>query len=390
MEMGTVNELEQFINRCPLILTACENNNTFPTIAGETDKMKRRFYLDNIRSLTILLVVLYHVFYMFNGVEGCRVIGPFSDFQIQDSVQYLLYPWFMVILFIISGMCAAYYLGGHTAKEFVRERTRKLLVPSTVGLVVFQWIQGVINARIYNIAGTMDTSVPKSVSVAIIILSGCGVLWFVQVLWLFSMLLPPVVRIDKGRLYSAAAKTPVWLIVLLAVPFWASAQVLNTPVVAVYRFGIYGFAFFAGYFLFSHEEVTDRLTKYWLPLTVVSVVLGVLYTVLHFGKNYAVAPCVNCPLACAYSWFACLSVLALGKKFLDRDGRFWSFINRNSWGIYIFHYLGASSSALLLRGSAVPPFAQYILCLLASLFASFFLFHLISRIPILRWCVLGM
>lgn len=105
----------------------------------------RRHYLDNIRWITVGLVVLYHVIFMYNGVVMAGVIGPFWEIQYQDAVQYLLYPWFMVLLFLVSGMCARYYLEGHTDREFLAGRTRKLLVPSTIGLFVFWWIQGYFN-----------------------------------------------------------------------------------------------------------------------------------------------------------------------------------------------------------------------------------------------------
>ena len=59
----------------------------------------RRHYLDNIRWITVGLVVLYHVIFMYNGVVTAGVIGPFWEIQYQDAVQYLLYPWFMVLLF---------------------------------------------------------------------------------------------------------------------------------------------------------------------------------------------------------------------------------------------------------------------------------------------------
>ena len=36
--------------------------------------MKRKYYIDNIRSLTILLVIIYHAFYLFNGVGIPTVI----------------------------------------------------------------------------------------------------------------------------------------------------------------------------------------------------------------------------------------------------------------------------------------------------------------------------
>lgn len=99
----------------------------------------RKHYLDNIRWGTILLVVLYHVLYMFNGVMTDGVVGSVTDFHGQDVLQYILYPWFMVILFIVSGMCSRYYLEQHSVREFFRARTRKLLVPSTIGLFVLGW-----------------------------------------------------------------------------------------------------------------------------------------------------------------------------------------------------------------------------------------------------------
>ena len=50
----------------------------------------RRHYLDNIRWITVGLVVLYHVIFMYNGVVTTGVIGPFWEVQYQDAVQYLL------------------------------------------------------------------------------------------------------------------------------------------------------------------------------------------------------------------------------------------------------------------------------------------------------------
>lgn len=47
----------------------------------------RKLYLDNIRWMTVVLVVIYHVVYMFNGVQPFGVIGPFREHQLQDSRQ---------------------------------------------------------------------------------------------------------------------------------------------------------------------------------------------------------------------------------------------------------------------------------------------------------------
>ena len=148
----------------------------------------RRIYLDNIRWITVCIVVIYHVIYMYNGVQLFGVIGPFKEQQLQDAFQYLVYPWMMALLYTVSGMTVRYYMEKHNLKEFIRDKTRKLLVPSTVGLFVFQWILGYYNMKISGAFESFE-SVPGIVRYVIMAISGIGVLWYIQVLWIFSMLL---------------------------------------------------------------------------------------------------------------------------------------------------------------------------------------------------------
>ena len=102
----------------------------------------RRRYIDNIRWTTVVLVVFYHVIFLYSAIEPELGLGPFRPVQYQDAFPYIVYPWFMALLFVVSGISSRLYLESHTGKEYLGSRTRKLLVPSTLGLFVFQWIQG--------------------------------------------------------------------------------------------------------------------------------------------------------------------------------------------------------------------------------------------------------
>lgn len=62
----------------------------------------RKVCLDNIRWITVVLVVIYHVIYILNGVTQRGIIGPLSRHQPQDTYQYIVYPWFMLLLFVVS------------------------------------------------------------------------------------------------------------------------------------------------------------------------------------------------------------------------------------------------------------------------------------------------
>lgn len=350
----------------------------------------RKYYLDNIRWITIILVVIYHVIYMFNGIATAGVIGPFYEKQYQDGIQYILYPWFMVLLFILAGMCSRYYLEVHTIKDFVRSRTRKLLVPSTIGLLVIGWIQGYINMTISNAFDVMPDTIPGFVMYFIMVLSGTGVLWFIQMLWLFSMLLALIRKYEKGRLYALGGKANILTIVLLVIPVYLSGLILNTPVICVYRFGIYGFTFFLGYFVFAHEKVTDHISRFCIPLLAMTILLAILYLQTHYGDNYAVMPTVNCIPAVAYGWSACLAIIGSMKKWGNTMPEFAAFLSKRSFGLYVFHYLPLSAAAYVLCNfTSLPPLSIYLLTALAAFAGSLILYEIISRIPILRWCLLG-
>ncbi len=350
----------------------------------------RKYYLDNIRNITVLLVVVYHAFYIFNGVGVAGGLMPITQHRFQDAILYLLYPWFMVLLFIVSGMCSKYYLEKHTEKEYLKSRTVKLLVPSTLGLFAFHWMQGYINMKISGAFDTIPENIPSPVLYVIEAVSGIGVLWFAQILWLFSLLLILVVKLEKGKLAKFCEKANIIVLILLAVPVWAAAQVLNTPVVTVYRFGIYGLSFFLGYFVFSNESVTDGLKKYCLPLDIAAAVLAVAYTKIYFGQNYAEEPAINSPLAVAFLWFACLGIIGTAKRFFDGESKFTAFLSRKCWGIYVLHYLPLSACAYLLATKTQLNSALiYALVLISGFVFSIVLYEIISRIPILRFLILG-
>ncbi len=350
----------------------------------------RRHYLDNIRWITVALVVFYHVIYIYNGVATFGVVGPFQEKQYQDAVLYILYPWFMLLLFIVAGISSRLFLEKHTVKEFIRSRSRKLLVPSTIGVFVLGWAQGYISMQISNAFEQMPDNIPKVVMYFIMTMSGIGVLWFAQLLWLFSMILAFIKKFEKGKLYSLCSKANIAVVLLLIIPVYLSGLVLNAPVITVYRFGFYGMGFFLGYFVFAHEEVIDRIVKIRFILSAAAVILGAVNLVLNFGKNYAEPPVLNGVITVAYAYIMCLAIFAMAKSYGNKTTKVSSFMSQRSFGLYVFHYLTMSAAAYLLnKYSQTPAILCYLIVLIAAYFGGLLMYEIISRIPIIRWCVLG-
>lgn len=349
----------------------------------------RKTYVDNIRWITVVLVVVYHVIYMFNGSVTAGVIGPFKPVQYQDAIQYFLYPWFMLLLFVVSGMSARYYLNGHSDREFLKTRTKKLLIPSTIGLFVFWWILGYYNMII---AGAFESvwTVPKPILFIIMAVSGTGVLWYIQMLWVFSLFLILIRRIEKDRLYRVCGKVNLPILLCMTPIVWGAAQILNTPMIVVYRFGIYGLGFLLGYFVFSHDAVMERIEKWWLPLAALALGLGIVFVSIFWGEPYAEHQVLDTFLCNAYAWIATFAILSGMKKWGNFENAFSRFMNRKAWGLYLFHYLILAASAWYLHlYTHLSPFSMYLLEGVAAFSGALIMYEMISRIPVLRFLVCG-
>lgn len=357
----------------------------------------RKYYLDNIRWITVVIVIFYHVLYMYNAEGILGGLGKITNLTSQpyDIFMYFVYPWFMPVLFIVAGISSRLFLERHTDKEFVKSRTRKLLVPSTIGLFAFQFIQGYVSMSL----GTAFTDlaaggVPKPVIFLIMVASGSGVLWFVHLLWIYSMILVLLRKIEQGRLLIIGAKTPLWMIALFYIPIWGAAQILNTPIVSVYRVGFYFVFFMLGYYVFSNDEVMEKLKNHAILLIIsgvtVCIIFSILYFVVYGGMNYADKPVNRGPLYAACAYLGSLAMLGGIARFGDFGNSFTKWMSRKSFGLYVFHYLGISSVALFIAKPGILPAAVcYLLSLAAGFVFGYGLYEIISRIPFFRWAVLG-
>jgi hypothetical protein len=295
----------------------------------------------------------------------------------------------MPILFIVSGITSRLYLESHSDREFIRSRTTKLLVPSTIGLFVFQFIQGYINMSLSNALDQMAEA-PWFVKYLIMAISGQGVLWFAQMLWLFSVMLVGVRKLEKDTGWLLGKKVSLPILLLLTGAVWLSAQSGNTPVIVVYRFGLYSTLYFLGYFIFSHQEVMEVVKKNcWLFLAL-ALSLGVGFCFYSFGKNYADEPVYRSVLFTSYSWLGCLAILGGFGRYFDFETSFTRWMSSHSFGLYVFHYLGISAVALFMaKPRLLAPISVYLLSTLAGFAVGYLLPMIITRLPFISWAVLG-
>ena len=374
--------------------------------------MERKHWIDNLRWATVLLVLFYHVIYFYNNKGVFGGIGGFVDDpmkQPQDVVMYILYPWFMMLLFLVAGISSRYALDKMSHKQFIKSRTRKLLVPATIGLFVFQWMTGYFNTQVAALAqgadpfaGIPDT-VPNGIQSFIkyfaYSLSGIGPLWFVQDLWLFSLLVVLVRKLDKtDRFWNRCGRASIPVIILLGVLVWLGSQLLimnPRPESAdglynLYKPLTYFVLFLLGYFVFSHDEVQEKVEKIHLPMLISALVACVALVWTGWGKNNTSPQFLSGWLNCLYAWLMMLALLGCFKAWANKTNPFATYMTKSSFGIYVVHYLVIASLGYMMKVyTNLPPWSMYVILTIAVFTLSPLIYEIIRRIPFVRWCVLG-
>ena len=361
--------------------------------------MKRRyFFIDNLRWVTVALVLIYHVFYNFNALGVFGGIGGFAEQQWQDVVGTILYPWFMTLMFVLAGMSSRYALQYRTTKEFCKERTRKLLVPSTLGLLVFGWVLGLVNMKAAG--GAMPEGMPLPVKFLIGVVSGTGPLWFIQDLYVFSLLLLLVRKVldaDRVGTWLARLSNRGVMYVLVAFFFFLGALAqtqIDEPgtfdgLFNLYRPVYYFGVFLAGYYIFSSERVHAYLAREWMWYGMLAIIWCVWFCVWFYGEDYT-SPGVLQGFTCVtYCWSMTLALLGLFRHRYDCTSPFAQYMTRSSFGLYIVHMTVCTGACLWLKSTTLPVWSIYVLALIATFAGSVVLWEVLRRIPVVRWCVFG-
>lgn len=103
-----------------------------------TSSSERRYDLDWLRALGVLLLIPFHAALIF-------VLDPNAIMYIKDVVNSrvlevavgFVHVWHMPMLFIISGSATYFALGFRSAGRYVRERFLRLFIPLVFGILTF-------------------------------------------------------------------------------------------------------------------------------------------------------------------------------------------------------------------------------------------------------------
>lgn len=341
----------------------------------------RKFYLDNLRSFTILLLFPVHTFMIFNDF-GLKFYVWGGESRFISTLIVLINPWFMPLLFVIAGISARYSLEKRTLKEFCRERVLKLLVPFVAGMVLLVPVQTFYARKFFfgYDGGILENL--KYFFTHVTDFTGYdggftpGQLWFILYLFLISLVSIAFVKwLPYERCQAFVYKMPMWMLAGLFVPVWLFYYLGN---IGGYSLGKNLVLYLLGYYVLAEDKVMERLRTHikWIGAFwgLSELFLGAAYYKYEFYGDLVVN--VVC-------WFGILTLLVLGKEYLHKESRFTKYLKRASFPVYVIHQSVLAALGYYVLKGMNNVFLQVVVIISGTFVLTVLCYEIVRRIPFL-------
>lgn len=300
----------------------------------------RRYYVDNMRWIIILLLVPYHAAMAWN-VWGEPNYIYFESNKIISSIVVFFSPYFMPFMFLIAGISTRYALHKRTVGQYVLERTKKLLIPFAFGTMLIMPLVTYIASKFnYGYQGNLFrhyavffthftdlTGADGGFSV--------GQFWFILYLFLISLIAVGIILLQRKIMHSEDTDIPLMLIFLWGLPLPLFSELLSIGGKSLVE---YTYVFLVGYFIFSNDDVINKIEKLkWIFLCIGITATG--FNVYMFIWSDTQHILLNMTAKYVSEWFMINSLLGIGKRYLNFNGKVSKYMSKRSYTFYIFHFI---------------------------------------------------
>ena len=349
----------------------------------------RKTYLDNLRWVVMLELVLMHVCMAYNS---SRIPYYFTapGLRGMDAVLFLSEPWRQTAFFLAAGMSMRFSWEKHGLGKFLWGRVVRIALPFVVCKLTLIPEQHYMSAIAYGSFQGSFFSYLKTVYLPGFFTSFAGMdaqLWFLRVLLVdtaAAVLL--LLVINRGdRLWRLAGRADARALVLLTLPV---ALMGFTFRVGVYHYyGRYFIVLLLGYLLCSHEEVCQRLQdRLGLFAALFGLLMAYLTAKLLGTCYYSIRSPLDEGLWYAAGWLGALTCLGFFRKYLGGGGRISRYFSGASYFIYLTHQNLLLWVVYGLTFLGLPRGLNYLLATAATTAGSLALYEIVRRIPLLRTC----
>ena len=370
--------------------------------------IQRRYDLDWLRVLGILVVFFYHSTRFFN----------YGDWHVKNAVTYgwvqslegFMEIWMMPLMFLVSGASIFYAMNKPGAGTFFKDKFLRLFVPLLVAMFTYGALQVYLERITHGqFSGSffaflphyfegvyLETGVPGGGNFAFHGLH----MWYVMILFLYSILFYPLFRWWKGNGRGALEK----LGNLLAFP-WTMYLALALPILFVHNwtsdtdweFGAGGWPFLFyiffiiyGFVIVSNERLQSNIRRMrWISLGV-GLVLGAIYVFLNANvDDPVIGPYEDMFADTVYilSSAALLpAFLGLAMQYLTVNTPFLKYAGEAVMGFYILHQTVLLVIGYFVVRWAIPDLAKWMFIFTSSFVVIMVLYeYVVRRFNIIRF-----
>lgn len=372
----------------------------------------RLFFIDNIRLLMIIIVVLVHTSVTYSGIGGWYYIENRS----LDTVSKIIFAmfntfsqaYFMAFLFLIAGyfVPAAYDKKG--LGKFIRDRFIRLGIPVIIYIfIIHPFIEYLLMGILIN------KPVPEFIKYYINyikpfdFLGNTGPLWFALALLIFSIFYAIIrcffkqaIKINNSKKYPSHYS--IILIILLITFLTFIVRIFQPVGVSIMNmqlcfFSQYIVLFIIGILAYRKDWFRNLPYNFgvlWMKMAIgIGLLLWIVIMILGGplqGKEYVILGGLYWQSALYAFWEQlfcagmCLGLIVIFRDKFNYQNRFIKILSENAFGVYVFHAAILITISLLLRNIHLYPPIKFIFVGLTTLLVVFAFSYVIRKISILK------
>lgn len=347
-------------------------------------KTNRIYWMDNLRSIIIFLVVLYHV----GGVYESA--GMWGSFWIVDDPATISWVGIVGIAFDIFIMPAIFFIAGYLtpislerkgAAGFVKGKFKRLMLP---------WLLAVLTLiPLYKVIFLYSRDLPQEHWTTYFYFNNPNSqnwLWFLPLLFVFNLLylLLTKLNVQFDRLsikWAVVGTFVIGVIYSMVMGNWLGFRSWTlTPLLDFEneKMLVYFLYFLVGVLAFQQNifaELPKKKTMYtianavaWLPVTV-HIFARIWPFFYPNPAEFEITPLYR------IIWWISFHSGAIGMvylmvesfwRYVDKPGKLWRTLSHNSYGVYIIHVIMIGIFGTLLLNIGLPALVKYPLLIIST------------------------
>jgi len=311
---------------------------------------ERMHALDAVRAFALLSGIVLHATMSFFLPIPAHDVSQSATLKV---LFFLIHTWRMTTFFIVAGLFARLVIARRGTRGFISDRAKRILVPLTVGWIIFAPLTLV--ALIWGVTRSADPATVAAVSHPSAVPAGAFPLvhlWFLYYLCIFYVAVLAVRGLSRrldaaghlGRVLDLGARA--------LMSSYAAPLVFAAPIFAVLGFDqriavLGGIPTPDSSLVPQLLDLLNQLRKRWLGQLVVGLALSIACQTVPGIKLGTTAPWIGhlltsaTPLYAAFyllsSWYWSLGIIGAALHFCDGESAVRRYLADSSYWLYLAH-----------------------------------------------------